>query len=110
MHKIIRDYEMHLEKVDLGKKTDAAAKLFDFTGDKSFGAGILEVRGGAYQLDSAEWDEVLYVIDGSITFIEDSIEKVATKGDIVWTSRGTKSEVIVKDYLKAFYVIRPFTI
>lgn len=110
MHKIIRDHEINLEKVDLGEKTDAAAKLFDFTGDKSFGAGILEVRGGAYPLVSEEWDEVLYVIDGSITFIEDSIEKVARKGDIVWTSSGTKSKVIVKDYLKAFYVIRPFTI
>jgi len=108
MHKIIRYYEIPLEKVDLGENVDAVAKEYNLAGDESFGTGILEVRGGEYLLDSSKWDEALYVIDGSISFIEDGVIKTARKGDIVWTPRGTKSKVVVDDYVKAFYVIRPF--
>ena len=108
MHSVIREYEILLKKVDLGPKVDAVAKEFDLPGDGSFGAGILEVRGGTYPLDSTKWDEALYVIEGSITLVENGVEKVARKGDILWTPKGTKSQVIVQDYLKAFYVIRPF--
>jgi ethanolamine utilization protein EutQ (cupin superfamily) len=108
MHNIIREYEIFLEKVNLGEKVDAVAKEFNLAGDSGFGAGILEVRGGTYPLNSTKWDEVLYVIEGTISLLENGIEKVARKGDILWTPKGTKSTVIVKDYLKAFYVIRPF--
>jgi uncharacterized cupin superfamily protein len=108
MHEIIRYYQIPLKEVDLGENVDAVAKEFNLAEDGSFGAGILEVRGGQYPLDSSEWDEALFVIDGSIAFIEDGVKRVARKGDIVWTPKGTKSTVVVDDYFKGFYVIRPF--
>lgn len=112
MHKITRSPDIKLEnlKRDIPDiEGNAAAKHFDLAGDKSFGAGILEVKGyTTYPFDAENYDEVLYVIDGTISLVENGEEKILNKGDILWTPRGNHSQVIVKKYLKAFYVIRPF--
>ena len=112
MHKITRSKDIQLD--DLRKaipdiQGTGAGKHYDFAGDKSFGAGILEVKGySTYPFDSDNYDEVLYVIDGSVILVENGKEIVVNKGDILWTPKGNHSQVIVKKYLKAFYLVRPF--
>ena len=112
MHRITRSADIRLD--DLKEtipdiKGKASSKHFDFAGDKSFGAGILEVVGPTnYPFDADRYDEVLYVIEGTLTLVEDGVEKTLHKGDILWTPRGNHSHVVVKDFLKAFFVLRPF--
>ena len=112
MHQITRSEEIKLE--DLSKiipdmHGKAEAKHYDLAGDGSFGAGVLEVKGyTTYPFDSDEYDEVLYVIEGTLTLVEGGEEKTLTKGDILWTPKGNHSQVVVREYLKAFFVIRPF--
>jgi len=111
MHKITRKEEITLE--DLSRiipdmQGKAEAKHYDIAGDGSFGAGVLEVKGyTTYPFDSDDYDEVLYVIEGTLTLVEDGEEMTLKKGDILWTPKGNHSQVVVKDYLKAFFVIRP---
>ncbi len=112
MHRITRSKDIVLDDLkDINPEIQGTggSKHFDFAGDGSFGAGILEVKGPTtYPFHADPYDEVLYVAEGSITLVEDGKEKTLYKGDILWTPKGNRSQVIVKDYLKAFFVLRPF--
>ncbi len=108
MHRITRSKDIvpdDLKDINSEIQGTGGSKHFDFAGEGSFGAGILEVKGPTtYPVHADPYDEVLYVAEGLITLVRNGKEKTLHKGDILWN----RSQVLVEDCLKAFFVLQPF--
>ena len=96
------------EPFDTGKPGDNVLLKDVVTLDESprLGFGIMEMKATTFEW-FLNYDEVDYVIDGTLEIVIDGRRIVGNKGDILFIPKATKIEFSVPDHARFMYVTYP---
>lgn len=96
------------EKFDTGKPGDDV-KLVDIYSLKEsprLGCGLMEMKETTFDW-TLTYDEVDYIIDGTLEIIIDGRKVVGHKGDVILIPKDTHIQFSVPEYAKFLYVVYP---
>ncbi|WP_207707390.1 cupin domain-containing protein [Crassaminicella thermophila] len=104
----IKTETVKCEKFDTGKKEDQVYLKDILTLDESprLGCGIMEMKKSKFDW-VLNYDEIDYVIDGTLEIVIEDRRVVGNKGDIIMIPKGTPIQFCVPDYARFMYVTYP---
>ncbi len=99
---------IELEKFDTGNINDNVYLKDIFTLDESprLGCGIMEMQQSTFDW-TLNYDEIDYVIEGTLEVIIDGKKVVANRGEIILIPKGSKIKFSVPKYAKFMYTVFP---
>ncbi|MBZ9622715.1 ethanolamine utilization protein [Clostridium sp. FP2] len=97
-----------LDKFDTGKEKDDVLLKDVLTLEESprLGCGLMEMKETCFDW-TLKYDEIDYVIDGTLEVNIDGRKVVANKGEIILIPRNSKIQFSVPNYAKFMYVTYP---
>ncbi len=96
------------EPFDTGKPGDKVylTDLFSLEESPRLGAGIMEMDQTVFDW-TLKYDEIDYIIDGTLEIIIDGRKVVGKKGDVLLIPRNTKIQFSSPDQCRFMYVVYP---
>lgn len=96
------------EKFDTGKDGDKVYLKDVMSVEESprLGCGIMEMEESAFDW-TLKYDEVDYVIDGTLEIIIDGRKVVGNKGDIIFIPKNSTIQFSVPEFARFMYVVYP---
>ncbi|WP_105617770.1 cupin domain-containing protein [Vallitalea okinawensis] len=96
------------EKFDTGKEGDQVYLTDVLTLDESprLGCGMMEMKETTFDW-TLTYDEVDYVIDGTLEIVIDGKRVVGNKGDIIFIPKNTSIQFSAPEYARFMYVTYP---
>jgi ethanolamine utilization protein EutQ len=96
------------EKFDTGKEGDKVYLKDVMSVEESprLGCGIMEMEKSAFDW-TLKYDEVDYVIEGTLEIIIDGRKVVGNKGDIILIPKNSTIQFSVPDFARFMYVVYP---
>ncbi|GAU75879.1 ethanolamine utilization protein [Fusibacter sp. 3D3] len=96
------------EPFDTGKAGDKVflTDLYSLDESPRLGAGIMEMEDTTFDW-TLNYDEVDYVIDGTLEIIIDGRKIVGNKGDIILIPKNTKIQFSTPNFCRFMYVVYP---
>jgi ethanolamine utilization protein EutQ len=93
---------------DTGKAGDKVflTDLFSLEESPRMGAGIMEMDHTTFDW-TLKYDEVDYIIDGTLEIIIDGRKVVGKKGDVILIPKNTKIQFSTPDHCRFMYVVYP---
>lgn len=104
----IRTDSVKPEKFDTGKEGDKVYLKDVISVEESprLGCGIMEMEESSFAW-TLKYDEVDYIIDGTLEIDIDGRKVVGNKGDILFIPKNSSIHFTVPDYAKFMYVVYP---
>ncbi len=104
----IKAAEIKPEPFDTGKAGDKVFLTDIFSLDESprLGAGIMEMENTTFEW-TLNYDEVDYVIEGTLEIIIDGRKVVGNKGDVILIPKNTKIQFSTPNFCRFMYVVYP---
>lgn len=104
----IKAAEIKPEPFDTGKAGDKVFLTDIFSLDESprLGAGIMEMENTTFDW-TLNYDEVDYVIEGTLEIIIDGRKVVGNKGDVILIPKNTKIQFSTPNFCRFMYVVYP---
>jgi ethanolamine utilization protein EutQ len=95
-------------RLDTGNPNDIVytKDLFSLDESKRLGCGIMEMKETTFDW-TLDYDEIDYVIEGTLDIIIDGRTVSASAGELVLIPKGSKIQFSVKDYSRFIYVTYP---
>ncbi len=95
-------------RLDTGNPNDVVytKDLFSLDESKRLGCGIMEMKETTFDW-TLNYDEIDYVIEGTLDIIIDGREVSASAGELILIPKGSKIQFSVKDYARFIYVTYP---
>lgn len=95
-------------RLDTGNSKDVVYTKDLFTLEESprLGCGMMEMKETTFDW-TLNYDEIDYVIEGTLDIIIDGRKVSASAGEIVFIPKGTKIQFSVKDFARFLYVTYP---
>lgn len=123
LNKKITVFEKHIDKSGVGviKTSTVKPEPFDTgkPGDKVFltdvlsldesqrlGCGIMEMEETTFDW-TLNYDEIDYVIDGTLEIVVDGRKVTGNRGDIIFIPKGSKIQFSVPNFARFMYVVYP---
>lgn len=96
------------EQFDTGKAGDKVflKDVFSLEESPRIGCGLMEMDKTTFDW-TLNYDEVDYIIEGTLEVIIDGRKVVGHKGDVLLIPRGSKIQFSAPDYAKFIYVVYP---
>lgn len=96
------------DRLDTGKPTDKVYTRDLFTLEESprLGCGIMEMTDTTFDW-TLQYDEIDYVIDGTLNIISNGVTTTAQKGEIILIPKGSKIQFSVNGFSRFLYVTYP---
>lgn len=96
------------EKFDTGKPGDQVYLTDILTLEESprLGCGFMEMKETTFDW-TLQYDEVDYIIEGTLEIIVDGNKVVGNQGDVIMIPKGTSIQFSVPNYAKFLYVTYP---
>lgn len=97
-----------LEKFDTGKDGDNVLLKDVFTLEESprLGCGLMEMRETTFDW-TLKYDEIDYVIDGTLEILIDGRKVTANKGEIIYIPKNSSIKFSVPEFARFMYVTYP---
>ena len=80
--------------------------LFTLSESPNIGCGIMEMTDTTFDW-SLQYDEIDYVVEGSLSIIKDGIKKTAEKGEIILIPKGSSIKFSVDGFARFLYFTYP---
>jgi len=105
---VIKASKIEREGFDTGNPADQVyvTDLFSLTESPRIGAGMMEMKESTFDW-TLNYDEIDYIIEGTLKVIIDGREVIGEKGDVVLIPKGSKIKFSAPDYAKFLYVVYP---
>lgn len=96
------------EPFDTGKPGDVVklTDLFSLSESPRLGAGVMELDHTTFDW-TLNYDEVDYVIEGTLEIIIDGRKVVGKPGDVILIPKGSKIQFSTPDFTRFLYVVYP---
>lgn len=104
----IKAEQIKPEPFDTGKAGDKVylTDLYSLDESPRLGAGIMEMEDTTFDW-TLTYDEVDYVIDGTLEIIIDGRKIVGNKGDVILIPKNTKIQFSTPNFCRFMYVVYP---
>ena len=104
----IKAQQIKPEPFDTGKAGDKVflTDLYSLDESPRLGAGIMEMEDTTFDW-TLTYDEVDYVIDGTLEIIIDGRKIVGNKGDVILIPKNTKIQFSTPNFCRFMYVVYP---
>lgn len=104
----IKAEQIKPEPFDTGKIGDKVflTDLYSLNESPRLGAGIMEMEDTTFDW-TLTYDEVDYVIDGTLEIIIDGRKIVGNKGDVILIPKNTKIQFSTPNFCRFMYVVYP---
>ncbi len=104
----VKTQEIIPEPFDTGKEGDRVLlkDVFSLKESPRLGCGIMEMEKTTFDW-TLNYDEIDYVIDGTLEIIIDGKKVIGNKGDIILIPKNTKIQFSVPDFARFMYVVYP---
>lgn len=104
----IKAEQIKPEPFDTGKPGDKVflTDLYSLDESPRLGAGIMEMEDTTFDW-TLNYDEVDYVIDGTLEIIIDGRKIVGNKGDVILIPKNTKIQFSTPNFCRFMYVVYP---
>lgn len=105
---VIKANKIERERFDTGNPNDEVyvTDLFSLTESPRIGAGMMEMKESTFDW-TLNYDEIDYIIEGTLKIIIDGREIIGEKGDVMLIPKGSKIKFSAPDYAKFIYVVYP---
>ncbi len=105
---VIKANKIEQERFDTGNPNDEVyvTDLFSLTESPRIGAGMMEMKESTFDW-TLNYDEIDYIIEGTLKIIIDGREIIGEKGDVMLIPKGSKIKFSAPDYAKFIYVVYP---
>ena len=105
---VVKDLTVKPEKFDTGNPNDKVYLTDVFTIDESdkLSCGIMEMEESTFDW-TLNYDEVDYIIDGTLEILIDGRKVVGNKGDIILIPKGSKIKFSAPKFARFLYAIYP---
>ncbi len=105
---VIKANRIERERFDTGNPNDEVyvTDLFSLSESPRIGAGMMEMTKSTFEW-KLEYDEIDYIIEGTLTIIIDGREVVGNKGDVILIPKGTTIKFSADKYAKFMYAVYP---
>ncbi len=96
------------DRLDTGNRNDRVYThdLFTLSESPRLGCGIMEMEKTTFDW-TLDYDEIDYVIEGSLTIIKDKMQVTAGPGEIILIPKGSKIQFSVPQSARFMYVTYP---
>lgn len=96
------------DRMDTGKSGDVVYThdLFSLSESPRLGAGLMEMRKTTFDW-TLSYDEIDYVIEGTLTILCDGRAVSAGPGEVILIPKGSSIQFSVPDYARFLYVTYP---
>jgi len=96
------------EKFDTGKEGDNVSLIDVLTLEESprIGTGVMEMKNSCFDW-TLKYDEIDYIIDGTLEIIIDDRKVVGHKGDTIFIPKNTSIQFATPDFARFLYVVYP---
>ncbi|VHY51673.1 ethanolamine utilization protein [Clostridioides difficile] len=96
------------DRLDTGNPSDVVYTKDLFTLEESprLGCGMMEMKETTFDW-TLSYDEIDYVIDGTLDIIIDGRKVSASSGELIFIPKGSKIQFSVPDYARFIYVTYP---
>ncbi|HBF7897738.1 ethanolamine utilization protein EutQ [Clostridioides difficile] len=96
------------DRLDTGNPSDVVYTKDLFTLEESprLGCGMMEMKETTFDW-TLNYDEIDYVIDGTLDIIIDERKVSASSGELIFIPKGSKIQFSVPDYARFIYVTYP---
>ncbi|GAA0179859.1 cupin domain-containing protein [Clostridium sediminicola] len=96
------------EKFDTGKEGDKVFLKDVLTVEESprLGCGVMEMEESTFEW-TLKYDEIDYIIDGTLEILIDGRKVVGNKGDLIFIPRDSTIQFSSPDYSRFVYVVYP---
>lgn len=104
----VKGRNIKAEPFDTGKEGDKVGltDLFSLSESPRLGAGIMELDNTTFEW-TLNYDEVDYVIEGTLEIIIDGRKVVGKAGDVILIPKGSKIQFSTPDFTRFLYVVYP---
>ncbi|MGL6064115.1 MAG: cupin domain-containing protein [Fusobacteriaceae bacterium] len=105
---VVKVGEMIPEKFDTGTQGDQVfvSDLYTLEESPRIGAGLMEMKETTFDW-TLKYDEVDYIIEGTLEIIIDGRKIIGNKGDVILIPKNTAIKFSVPNYAKFLYVVYP---
>jgi len=105
---VIKANKITRERFDTGNPNDQVyvTDLFSLKESPRIGAGMMEMERSTFDW-TLNYDEIDYIIEGTLKIIIDGREVIGEKGDVMLIPKGSKIKFSAPDYAKFVYVVYP---
>ncbi len=105
---VVRGKSVRPQKFDTGKPGDHVylVDLFDLDESPRLGAGIMEMKESAFDW-TLNYDEVDYIIEGTLEIIIDGRKVIGHAGDIILIPKGSTIQFSSPGFSRFMYVVYP---
>ncbi len=105
---VVKADKIKPERFDTGKEGDKVylKDVFSLEESARLGCGIMEMESSKFEW-TLNYDEIDYVIDGTLEIIIDGRKVVGNKGDIILIPKNTKIEFSAPEFARFMYVVYP---
>lgn len=96
------------DRLDTGNKNDKVYThdLFSLSESPRLGCGIMEMERTTFDW-TLDYDEIDYVIDGTLTIIKDKMQVSAGPGEVILIPKGSRIQFSVPERARFIYVTYP---
>ena len=96
------------DRLDTGNPTDQVYThdLFSLSESPRLGAGLMEMRACSFPW-TLNYDEIDYVIDGSLTILCGGVSRTAGPGEVLLIPKGSEITFSAPDHARFLYVTYP---
>ena len=93
---------------DTGKPGDQVfiTDLLDLNESERLGCGMMEMRTTTFDWE-LQYDEIDYIIEGTLKVIIDGREVVGHQGDMIFIPKGSKIQFSAPDFARFLFVVYP---
>lgn len=105
---LVKGNKIDREKFDTGNPNDEVyvTDVFSLEESPRIGAGIMEMTKSTFDWE-LNYDEIDYIIEGTLKIIIDGREIVGHKGDVILIPKGSKIKFSAPEYAKFLYSVYP---
>lgn len=105
---VVKTATVKPEKFDTGKEGDKVYLLDTFSVEESprLGTGVMEIEESSFDW-MLKYDEVDYIIDGTLEIIIGDRKIVGNKGDIILIPKNTQITFSAPNFARFMYVVYP---
>ncbi len=105
---VVKVGEMTPERFDTGTPSDQVyvSDLYTLEESPRIGAGLMEMKETTFDW-TLKYDEVDYIIEGTLEIIIDGRKIIGNKGDVILIPKNTAIKFSVPNHAKFLYVVYP---
>lgn len=105
---VVKVGEMTAERFDTGTPSDQVyvSDLYTLEESPRIGAGLMEMKETTFDW-TLKYDEVDYIIEGTLEIIIDGRKIIGNKGDVILIPKNTAIKFSVPNHAKFLYVVYP---